>query len=337
MVIKTVIMLCLFLAPLLILIFGGIESVGVLFLLYILSGFGMAGIGMGIMHDAIHGSYSGNRKINKLLSYSLNMVGANAIMWKFQHNVLHHSFTNVHESDDDINTPPFLRFSPDRPLKKAHRYQYLYTWFFYALATLSWITTKDFVRLKRYYEFGLIKTEAEFKRIRLNIIGWKIAYFVYALILPMVMTTFPIWLVFLAFISMHLITGTCISLIFQIAHVMPSVAYPIPSDDGQIETNRMVHQMVTTTNFAPSNRILFWLVGGLNYQVEHHLYPNVCHVHYRKIAPIVKQTAEEFGVPYLSEPTFFGALRSHARMLYLLGREEEVTLPVSSAQSVEFN
>ncbi len=320
MVVKTVFMLSLFILPILSIIIIPFQSTWILFGLYILSGIGMAGIGMGVMHDANHGSYSSNSKVNKVLGLTLNLVGANASIWKLQHNVLHHSFTNIHEGDDDINTPPFLKFSPDRPNRKIHRYQHFYTWFFYALATISWVTSKDFVRVKRYYDFGLIRTKKEYRKKVWNIILWKAIYFSYALILPIVFTGFAWWVVFLAFVSMHLVTGMAISTIFQIAHVMPDLEFPQTDENGEIDSERMVHQMVTTTNFCPDNRILTWFIGGLNYQVEHHLFPNICHIHYRKLSPIVIETAREFDIPYNSEKSFVGALINHTRMLKKLGR-----------------
>ncbi len=313
-------MLCLFALPILIILTIPFHQTWLLFMLYVISGIGMAGIGMGVMHDANHGSYSKNRMVNKILGLTLNMVGANASMWKLQHNVLHHSFTNIHQGDDDINTPPFLKFSPDRPGKAVHRYQHYYTWFFYSLATLSWVTSKDFVRAKRYYEFGLLRTKRAYHSRIWNIIIWKVIYFSFILVLPILVTSFSWWMVLLAFISMHLVTGMAISTVFQIAHVMPDLEFPSPDEKGEIETNRLVHQMVTTTNFCPTNRVLTWFIGGLNFQVEHHLFPNICHIHYRKLAPIVMKTAKEFDIPYNSEASFYGAIKSHSRMLKELGR-----------------
>jgi len=320
MVAKTIFMLSLFILPILTIIIVPFQSAWILFGLYVLSGVGMAGIGMGVMHDANHGSYSRNKRVNKILGLTLNIVGANANIWKLQHNVLHHSYTNIHDGDDDINTPSFLKFSPNRPNRKIHKYQHYYTWFFYSLATISWVTSKDFVRVKRYYDFGLIRSEKDYRKKVWNIILWKAIYFSYALVLPIILTGFPWWVVFLAFVSMHLVTGMAISTIFQIAHVMPDLDFPVPDENGKVESERLIHQMVTTTNFSPKNKALTWFIGGLNYQVEHHLFPNICHVHYRKLSPIVKETAREFDIPYNSQETFIGAIKNHTRMLKQLGR-----------------
>ncbi len=327
MIVKSIIMLSLFFVPLGIIISGAVTSVWVLLALYVVVGIGTAGIGMGVMHDALHGSYSKNSRINKLLGYSMNLIGAYDEVWKIQHNVLHHSYTNIVDHDDDINAPSFLRFSPHVPKNRIHRFQHFYTWFFYGLSTISWVTTKDFIRLKRYYDKGLIPGKNKYRNHIFKIIGWKMVYYSYMLILPIVMTSFPFWLILIAFVCSHFVTGLFMSLVFQTAHVMPNTDFPLPDTEGNIENDRLIHQMATTSNFAPKSRILSWFIGGLNFQVEHHLFPNICHVHYRKIAPIIKETADEYGVPYLSKKTFLSAVCSHFSMLRTLGRIEMQPVP----------
>ena len=320
MIIKTIVMLLLFLGPISILCSGVVTSGWMLFLLYITSGFGMAGIGMGVMHDAIHGSYSKHSKLNTILGYSMNIIGANATVWHLQHNVLHHTYTNIHDADDDLNMPFFLRFSPHKKKYKIHRFQFIYVWFFYSISTLAWISAKDFVRLTRYRKMGLIENRNEFYKSLLHLTLWKVAYYIYAIVLPIIVLPFSPWLIILAFISMHLVTGLVISCVFQVAHVMPDVNYPLTDDQGNIDNNWLVHQLLTTSNFSPKNKTFSWLIGGLNYQIEHHLFPNICHVHYRNISPIVKDTALEFGMPYNQKSTFTGAIADHIAMLRNLGR-----------------
>jgi linoleoyl-CoA desaturase len=120
---------------------------------------------------------------------------------------------------------------------------------------------------------------------------------------------------------MHYITGFILAVIFQPAHVIEGTEYPVPDDKGNMENNWAIHQLHTTTNFGHREKMFSWYVGGLNYQVEHHLFPNICHVHYRKIACIVKKTAEEFGLPYKSKDTFLQALIAHGRILKSLGQK----------------
>lgn len=332
MTIKSVVMISMFIVPLIIVNIGIVASPFLLFGLYILSGLGMAGIGMGVMHDAIHGSYSSNQKVNKIMSQTMNVIGASSTVWHIQHNVLHHTYTNIDEADDDINAPFFLRFSPHAKRYWLHRYQYLYVWFFYGLSTISWITSKDFVRLTRYNKMGLLP-EGTYPKEIAKIIGWKVLYYMYTLIIPMIMLPFAPWLVLLAFLSMHMITGLLISLVFQTAHVMPSTQFPLPDKDGLIANNWTIHQLATTSNYSPRSRFFSWMIGGLNFQIEHHLYPNVCHVHYKKISRIVKATAEEYGVPYLVKRTFAQAISDHVKMLRLLGRMEMKPVEAYSQKS----
>ncbi|MFT5890586.1 MAG: linoleoyl-CoA desaturase [Dokdonia sp.] len=316
-------MVSLFFVPLLILGSGMVTNGGLLFMLYILSGFGMAGIGMGVMHDAIHGSYSKSKKMNRFLGYSFNLIGANATVWKIQHNVLHHTYTNIEHADDDLNAPFFLRFSPHAKHYWAHQFQHIYIWFFYGISTISWITTKDFVRLKRYRDMGFLDKKNEYRNTLISMIGWKLLYYSYALVLPMVMLPFSWWVILLAFISMHFVTGLLVSIIFQVAHIMSINEFPLPDEQGMMNDNWYAHQFATTTNFSPNSKVLFWLIGGLNYQVEHHVLPDVCHVHYKNLTKIVSDTAEEFGMPYHVKKSLFHAIWDHTKMLRMLGKKEE--------------
>lgn len=315
-------MLLLFFAPLAVIIFVSFSSVPLLFTLFILSGFGMAGIGMGIMHDAIHGSYSKNKRVNKIMGYTINLIGANNEVWRLQHNVLHHSFTNIQEHDDDINAPFFLRFSPNAEKNGLHKFQHLYAWFFYGLTTVSWITTKDFVRLTRYYKMGLVKDKKTYQLGLVRIVLWKLVYYSYALALPIAMSGFAPATVILAFFAMHFVTGLIISLVFQSAHVVSDAAFPLPNEHGNIENERLIHQLATTCNFSPNSKVLSWLVGGLTNQIEHHLFPQISHVHYKNIAPIVEKTSREFGLPYHQNGNFLSAIIKHFKMLHQLGRME---------------
>lgn len=328
MISKTILMLSLFVLPMIIINSGLIASAGILFILYLISGLGMAGIGMGIMHDAIHGSYSTNKHVNKYLGYTMNLIGANSVVWRIQHNVLHHTYTNIDESDDDISPPSVLRFSPHAKKNWMHQFQHFYVWFFYALSTISWITSKDFVRINRYRKKGFFSKKNEFKTELAKLIGWKIFYYTYALILPILIVPLAPWIIVLAFLSMHFMTGILISIVFQVAHITPSVAFPLPDGDGIVEGDWFTHQLETTCNFSPKSEFFSWLIGGLNYQIEHHLLPNICHIHYKNISNIVELTAKEFGMPYHTKSTLSGAISDHIKMLRELGRVSPLTATV---------
>ena len=326
MVVKTVIMLSLFFIPLTLLATGLVTTAWMLFPLYIISGFGMAGIGMGVMHDAIHGSYSKNKKINTLLGYTFNLIGANAVVWKIQHNVLHHTYTNIDHADDDLNAPFFLRFSPHAKHYWVHQFQHIYIWFFYGISTLSWITTKDYVRLKRYKDMGFLDKKNEYEKTLVSMTAWKLLYYSYALVLPMIMVPLSWWVILLAFLCMHMVTGLLVSIVFQIAHIMPDNEFPLPNKKGMMKDDWYGHQFATTTNFSPNSNLLFWLIGGLNYQVEHHVLPDVCHVHYKSLTKIVADTAKEFGMPYHVKRSIIHAIGDHTRMLRSLGKKQLVSM-----------
>ena len=321
MVFKTIFMLSLFFVPYFLMILGVVSNVWVIFLMYVLMGFGMAGLGLAVMHDANHGAYSKNQSINLLIGYVLNVLGGNAASWRIQHNVLHHSYTNIDDMDEDIAPGKILRLSPYQEKRKYHKYQHVYAWFLYSLMTLLWISAKEFKRLGKYQEEGLIKSQKmSTARFVFELIFSKLLYYGYMIILPILILPIPWYLTVLFFISMHLIGGFILAAVFQPAHVMPDAEYPLPDEGGMMDDNFLVHQMKTTMNFATDHRFFTWFVGGLNHQVEHHLFPNICHVHYPKISKIVRKTAAEYDVPYYSQPTFYDALKYHGRMLKMLGQ-----------------
>ncbi len=282
----------------------------------------MAGIGMGIMHDAIHGSYSKHKWFNKLMSNTISLIGASKDMWRLQHNVLHHSFTNIEDHDEDINAPLFLRFSPHAKKNKIHKYQHWYAWIFYGLSTISWITAKDFIALEKFKKMGLVPDKKTYRKYLSNIILWKLFFYSIVLVLPLIFSPASALTIVLAFLAMQFVTGLSISIVFQTAHVMPEAEYPLPNEEGKMDNERMTHQLVTTCNFSQKSKFLFWSLGGLTNQIEHHLFPHISHIHYKNLAPIVKQTAEEFGLPYNNNGSFVAAVTKHFKMLKTLGSME---------------
>lgn len=321
MIIKTVCMFAGYFVPYGIILSGAATSTPVLLGLVIVMGFGLAGIGLSVMHDANHGSYSGKNWVNNVIGYSLNLIGSSAFNWKLQHNVLHHTFTNVHEEDEDIRPRGALRLTPHTTWKKIHRYQFIYAWFLYGMMTITWMIANDFTRLVRYHKSGLVKKQkADIGKEWAILIATKIFYVGYILVAPLVFTSLPWWEVLIGILIMHYIAGFILAIIFQPAHVNETTEFPLPDESYSMETNWAVHQLRTTTNFGNRSRWFSWYVGALNFQIEHHLFPNVCHVHYRKISGIVQETAQEFGLPYKSARTFIGALSGHGRLLKELGK-----------------
>ena len=325
MVLKTIGILAIFFVPYGLLI-SGYLSLPLMFLMACIMGVGKAGIGLSIMHDANHGGYSSNPMINKFVEFSMYIVGGNRYTWKLQHNVLHHTYTNIYGMDEDIDPPKgLMRFSPEAKHYLHQKYQHIYSVFFYGLMTFFWASGKDFLQLYRYKKKGLVKGPKYkmAKEIGILIVS-KIVYYIYLLYIPMMLLdiTFGQW--FIGFFCMHFIAGVILALIFQMAHAITETKFPVPDDKRNIENEWAVHQMYTTANFARSNKLLSWYVGGLNYQVEHHLFPKICHIHYSKLATIVKNTAEEFGLPYHDHPTFVSALKSHFKLMKELGNPKTV-------------
>ena len=324
MTLKTIIMFSLFLIPYLLMIFNVFSGIIPYYILWLTIGIGMAGIGLSVMHDANHGSYSKNRKLNNRLGYSLNMLGGNSFLWKIQHNYLHHAFTNIENVDDDINVPLFLRFSPNSQKHWIQRFQHVYVWLFYALSTLSWVTTKNFFQFFSYRKKELIRDNQELKKELIKEIIWKLIYYFFLLVLPILLLPIPVWTVVTAFILMHIVIGLILSVIFQPAHIMPTSHFPLPDDKGKIENSWAIHQLLTTCDFSLKSRFFSWFIGGLNFQIEHHLFPNICHIHYPAIAGIVKRTAQEYNISYHVHPTFFQAIKSHMKMLRYLGKHNQL-------------
>lgn len=319
MVVKTVFMFLLYLVPYALIVSGLITGWPLLAMAVIMS-FGLGGIGLSVMHDANHGAYSKKIWLNTLVGYSLNLIGANAFNWKMQHNVLHHTYTNVEGEDEDIISRGILRLTPHTRWKVIYKFQHIYAWFIYGLMTLSWMFAKDFARLIKYHKNGLAKKhKASIVKEWIILIATKAFYIGYIFIIPLMFTPLLWWQILLGIGIMHYIAGFMLSIIFQPAHIIDCTEFPLPNGEHMLENNWAVHQLLTTTNFGNKNDWFSWYIGGLNFQIEHHLFPNICHVHYRKIASIVKATAIEFELPYHNANSFMSALRGHARLLKQLG------------------
>ncbi len=316
---KTVFMLCLYLTPLAILLSGAITTFWPMMLMWFLMGLGMSGIGLSVMHDANHGSYSNNQMVNKAVGYLSNLIGGYHANWKIQHNVLHHSFTNIHGFDEDIDKG-VMRFSPNQERKGIFRFQAFYATFLYGLMTIFWLLAKDFIQLFKYDKKNLLEGHGlTFRSALAEILFNKTWYIVLTVVLPIMLIDLPVGQILLGFFMMHFLCGVILAFIFQPAHVLEETDFYKTDEYGSVENNWAIHQLRTTANFANQSTFFSWFIGGLNYQIEHHLFPHICHVHYPELSKIVKATAEEYGVPYHQHKTFYGALKSHFSLLHQLG------------------
>ena len=323
MYLKSVIIVSGYIVPLILMLAGVITSTPAIIAAWMIMGVATAGIGMSVMHDANHGSYSENNWVNKGVGYLLNLVGGSAENWKIQHNILHHTYTNIDGLDADTVTFPMLRFSPFAKRRAVHRFQHIYGWFFYGLMTVSWVFMKDFKQLVDYKNSGMTTNyDTGFGQIILRVVLFKAAYLFLTLALPIYILPLPWYGTLGCFFLMHFIGGLILGMVFQAAHIMEICEFSKPNDEGKMKDEWAVHQLRTTTDFAPNNKLVTWFVGGLNFQVVHHLFPKVSHVHYPALAPIVEQTAKDFDLPYHCIPTFTQAVLGHGKMLRALGRED---------------
>jgi linoleoyl-CoA desaturase len=277
-----------------------------------------AGIGFNVMHDGAHGSFSRKGWVNELAGISINFLGANVFMWKTKHNVAHHSFTNVDEHDDDLNAGAFLRMGPSQKRYKIHRFQHRYFLFVYSILYFYWVFFTDY---KKYVTHKVAATPIKKMEILDHISFWafKVVHLFLFVALPIYMVGFLPWLI--GFLIFGISTGIIMSVVFQLAHVLEETAFPIPDQvSNKLEDDWAIHQLKTTANFATKNKVLSWFIGGLNFQIEHHLFPNISHVHYPAISEIIKETCREYGLPYIEHPKMRYAFASHVNHLKVLGR-----------------
>lgn len=326
MIVKSIVLLCLYSLPIVALYVYHLPAWAVL-ICFSLSGFGIAGVGMGVMHDANHGAYSHNKLVNRIMGYSLNLMGGFDVNWRHQHNILHHTYTNIAHMDEDVDQRLKMRWTPHFKYHPAQRYQHIYAFIAYCLSTLSWIVMKDYKQFYNYSQNGVYKSTKQEMRIDfIKLMVTKIFYHLYILILPIVWLGYGAGLIIGGFVLMHAIGGFFLSTVFQLAHVVEGTTFPLPDDKGEIDNEWAIHQMETTADFGHGSKFLTWFTGGLTHQVEHHLFPDICHIHYPEIAPIVKKTAEEFGVPYHYNDSYWKALKSHVVILKKFGLPDDFNL-----------
>lgn len=284
----------------------------------VLLGCVMAAIGFNVMHDGAHGSFSKYKWINHLAAFSLNILGGNSFIWNIKHNIIHHAYTNIDGVDDDIDIQPWLRMSSTQKKYRMHRYQHLYFWILYSMLYIFWVFLLDY---QKYFR-GRIG-QMPFKKMKLSdhfvFWGFKLVHFFLFIGLPVYMVGFESWLI--SFLIFTLVAGFVLSLVFQLAHTVEHTALPMPdAESGKMQDEWAVHQLKTTANFATRSKLITWLVGGLNFQIEHHLFPKISHVHYPAICKIIKEVCEKHGIHYIEFKNLRFAIVSHVAFLKQMGR-----------------
>ncbi|MDB5272301.1 MAG: fatty acid desaturase [Chitinophagaceae bacterium] len=278
-------------------------------------------IGFNVAHDAIHGAYSSSDRVNNVMATFFNLLGANVYVWKVTHNVVHHTYTNIPGHDEDLEIAPgLIRVTEQDQLKGIHRYQHYYGFLLYCLASLSWVLRKDYMKFFKE-KIGQTDNALPPKSEIFKLFFYKFVYYIMFIVVPLIVLDVTWWQFIIGFFGMHFVEGLVLGLVFQLAHLVEGTELIEANEEGNIEEAWAIHQMQTTANFASHSFMATWLCGGLNMQVEHHLFPKICHIHYPKISAIVKETALEFGVPYHENRTFLKALHSHYKVLKHYGAD----------------
>lgn len=314
---KAILNLAMYLVPF-VLFLTGYTSFLMTTVLWAITGLGMAGVGMNVMHDAIHNTVTRSEWVNRKIGAVIYVLAGNSYTWRVQHNVKHHTHTNLDGHDDDIETGSMFRFHPEQELKPKHKYQHLYAPFAYSLMTWKWLLEKDFKQVIQYNKSDLFKAKDQsLGMVWTKLIVGKGFHFATFYVLPLALGI-PWYMVLWGNMVMHVVAGLILSFTFQLAHVVDKAEFP--SEEEAKDHSLLEHQMKTTANFSTKNKLVTWYTGGLNFQVEHHLFPTINHIHYPKIARIVRKTAEEFRLPYNEYRTTIAALKGHFAHLKHMGQ-----------------
>ena len=271
------------------------------------------------MHDGAHGSFSRKPWVNEMMAYTLNVIGGCAYLWKQKHNLNHHNFTNIEGHDDDIDIQPWIRTSPHQKRRKFHRYQHIYWVILYGLTYLVWVYVKDF---EKYFTGKIANTTFKKMDAKEHVIFWtsKLIYFALFIVIPIMTVGFIPTLI--GYMITSFVCGWVLAIVFQVAHLVHNTDFPLPDDaTSKIDHDWTIHQIVTTANFSANSKIITWFAGGLNFQIEHHLFPRVSHIHYPAISKLVREVCKQYGVDYREFPTFISAIRSHVSHLKEVGTQ----------------
>jgi len=296
-------------------IYSNYFQAGVLLGIYAFLGYVCSLHGLNVAHDALHGSYFRSPILNKILGYAFDCNCTSSFIWRLSHNTHHHIYTNIPGLDFDIDKGSVLRFQPTDPLYKYHYWQNWYALPIYCLTSLNWGFYSDIIWMIKEYRKGGVPN-GEFVLFFLL----KVVHPFFLMVLPIFLLSVSWWVPIVGYLILHMISGVTSAIVFQLAHLVEGVEFVGVDQKGGLPYDWALHEMSTTANFATKSRLVTFLVGGLNFQVEHHLFPEICHVHYFWIADIVRRTAEDFNFPYKENLTFSDAVVSHFRTLKKLGR-----------------
>jgi linoleoyl-CoA desaturase len=279
-----------------------------------------AAIGFCVFHDANHGTLF-QRAVGNLWAARLCSVllGPSRHFWVFKHQGLHHRQPNVAEWDDDLETRGFLRLSPTSPWAAHYRHQELKAFFYYGINSLEWVFLKDFQclaqgRLNEWQTMAMAKHE------RNELLLCKALHF--TLFIAPIFLILPLAWAAIAFILFHFVFSWVLAAVFQVAHLTPEMEFGGVRHGDDWAT----HQMRTTADYATNSRLATWFTGGLNHQIEHHLFPNVSHTHYPGLRPIVRDIAQRHGLRHHDLGSMASAIGKHLTLLKALGASADPVL-----------
>ena len=281
-------------------------------------GLALAAIGFNIQHDGGHRAYSDRKWVNRVMAAAIDLIGGSSYLWDHKHNTVHHTFPNVDGQDDDVSFGPLARVAPSQRRLKFHRVQHWYVWLLYGLLAIKWQLVDDFwnVATGRIGPHRVARPKGWDLAL---FVGGKLFFFGVAFVIPMMLHS--VWVAILFYAIVSWVNGITLATVFTLAHVVEEAEFPVPDPaTNRLPTHWAVHQVQTTVDFARGNRVLGWFLGGLNFQIEHHLFPRVCHVHYPRVSELVKRTCEEFGLRYAEHRSFLAGVASHYRWLRRMGR-----------------
>ncbi len=285
--------------------------------LAIMLGLTVAGIGLNVQHDGGHQAYSNRPWVNKVMAMTLDLIGGSSYIWHIKHVFYHHTYVNITGVDTDIDLGGLARVTPDQRRRRFHRWQHFYIWPLYGFMAMKWQIYDDFKDMIRGEMGGHKFPRAKGWDLATFLIG-KAVFFSLALAIPMLFH--PWWVVLLYYAFTAGIVGVVLSVVFQLAHCVEDAEFPMPQEGtARMEHAWAIHQVETTVDFARRSRVVTWLLGGLNYQIEHHLLPRICHVNFPALSKIVEDLCQKYGVKFNEHRTVRAGIASHFRWLRQMG------------------
>jgi linoleoyl-CoA desaturase len=283
----------------------------------ILLGFVAAGIGFNVQHDGGHQAYSNFSCVNKLMAMTIELLGGSCYNWRWKHGLFHHTYTNIAGHDSDLDLGIFGRLTPSQEQFSFHQWQHYYLWPLYGLMVIRWQLYDDFQNIITARIGNHPYPPPKGWDMVIFLVG-KAIFFTLAFGIPLLY--YPLWIVLIFYGVVSITSGVVMSIVFQLAHAVEEAQFPLPQKEtGRIEKPWAIHQIETTVNFSRYNPVLSWFLGGLNFQIEHHLFPRICHVNYPAMSKVVEETCKEFGVKYMGHESFWAGLVSHFRWLRRMG------------------